>query len=212
MSYIFIDESGDLGFKNSKFNSKYFIITALFVSEKKPLEKLVKKIHSTLRKKVRSIGGGVLHSVKEKSATRKRLLKLLLQIKLSIMIIYVDKSKIYTNLQNEKHILYNYITNILIDRIFTKKLIDKDKNVILIASKRETNKYLNINFKDYLKNVIKNNHKLDIEVLIKTPAEEKSLQVVDFISWSVFRKYESGDSEYYKIIKDLIVEENRLYK
>lgn len=212
MSYIFIDESGDLGFEKSKSNSKYFIITALFIPEKKSLEKLIKKIHSTLRKKVKTISGGVLHSVKEKPTTRKRLLKLLLQIKLSIMVIYLDKTKVYTDLQNEKHILYNYITNILIDRIFTKKLIDKDKNIVLIASKRETNKYLNLNFRDYLKRVIKNNHKLDIEILIKTPSEEKSLQVVDFVSWSVFRKYESGDSEYYKIIKNLIVEENKLYK
>lgn len=212
MSYIFIDESGDLGFEKGKSNSKYFILTALFIPEKKSLEKLIKKIHSTLRKKVKAIGGGVLHSVKEKPTTRKRLLKLLLQIKLSIMVIYLDKTKVYTDLQNEKHILYNYITNILIDRIFNKKLIDKDKNIVLIASKRETNKYLNLNFRDYLKSVIKNNHKLDIEVLIKTPSEEKSLQVVDFVSWSVFRKYESGDSEYYKIIKNLIVEENKLYK
>lgn len=212
MSYIFIDESGDLGFDKGKHNSRYFVITALFISEKKYLEKVVKKIHSTLHKKVKALGGGVLHSVKEKPTTRKRLLNLLLKIKLSVMVIYIDKSKVYTNLQNEKHILYNYITNILIDRIFTKKLIDKGKNITLIASKRETNKYLNLNFKDYLKNVIKNNHKLDIEVLVKTPSEEKSLQVADFISWSVFRKYELGDVEYYKIIKSLIVEENKLYK
>ncbi|MEK7168963.1 MAG: DUF3800 domain-containing protein [Patescibacteria group bacterium] len=212
MSYIFIDESGDLGFDKEKYNSKYFIITALFIPEKKPLEKIVKKVYSTLRKKIKAIGGGVLHSVKEKPATRKRLLKLLLKLELSIMVICLDKSKVYTDLQNEKHILYNYITNILINRIFTKKLIDKDKNITLIASKRETNKYLNLNFRDYLKSVIKNNHKLDIDVLIKTPSEEKSLQVVDFVSWAIFRKYEFGDFEYYRVIKDLVVEENKLYK
>lgn len=212
MSYIFLDESGDLGFDNQKINSKYFIITTIFVVDKKPLEKLVKKIYSGLRKKVKAIGGGVLHSVKEKPVTRKRFLKALSKLNLSIMTIYLDKSKVYTNLKNEKHILYNYITNILIDRIFTKKLIDKNKNIILIASKRETNKYLNLNFKDYLKGVIKNNHRLDINIQIKTPSEEKSLQAVDFISWSIFRKYELGDVEYYKIIKNIIVEENRLYK
>ena len=81
-----------------------------------------------------------------------------------------------------------------------------------MASKRETNKILNLNFEDYIRSVIKNNHKLDIDVQIKTPSEEKSLQAVDFISWSIFRKYESSDLEYYKIIKKLIVEENELYK
>lgn len=212
MSYIFLDESGDLGFDNNKNNSKYFIITALFISDKKLLEKLIKKIHSALRKKIKAIGGGVLHSVKEKPITRKRLLTKLLKLNLNIMTIYLDKSKVYTDLQNEKHILYNYITNILVDRIFSKRLIDKNKPIVLVASKRETNKFLNLNFEDYIKNIIKNNHKLDIDVQIKTPSEEKSLQAVDFISWSIFRKYEFNDLEYYKIIKKLIVEENKLYK
>ena len=82
MSYIFLDESGDLGFDSSKNNSKYFVITALFISDKKPLERLVKKIHSGLRKKIKAIGGGVLHSVKEKPVTRKRLLIKLMNLSL----------------------------------------------------------------------------------------------------------------------------------
>lgn len=39
MSYIFIDESGDLGDKGSK----YFVLAAILVEDKKVLEKLIKK-------------------------------------------------------------------------------------------------------------------------------------------------------------------------
>ena len=47
MAYIFLDESEDLGFDFSKKNtSKVFIITCLFTQDKKPIEKIVKKIHS----------------------------------------------------------------------------------------------------------------------------------------------------------------------
>lgn len=212
MSYIFLDESGDLGFDDKKHNSKYFIITALFITDKKPLEKLVQKIHSNLRKKVKKIGGGILHSVKEKPITRNRLLKNLNRLKLALMVIYLDKSKVYTKMQNEKHVLYSYITNILIDRIFTKNLIDKNKEIILVASRRETNRFLNSNFEDYIKSKIKNRHKLDIKVEIKNSAEEKSLQAVDFASWAIFRKYEFEDLKYYEVIKKIIVEENRLFK
>lgn len=212
MSYIFLDESGDLGFDQNKTNSKFFIITAIFTSNRKPIEKIVKKIHAGLRKKIKAFGGGVLHSVKEKKVTRIRLLKNLTKVRLKIMTIYLDKSKVYTNLQNEKHILYNYITNILIDRIFTKNLVDRNRHIVLVASKRETNKFLNLNFESYLKHIIKNKHKLDINVQIKTPSEEKSLQAVDFISWSIFRKYEFKDLGYYKIIKGQVIEENRLFK
>ena len=124
MAFVFLDESGDLGFNPKKKNSKYFVITVLAVSNKKPLEKLVKKIHSHLRKKVKKLSGGILHAYKEKPATRKRILKLLSVKKCAIMSIYLNKSKVYTHLQEEKHVLYNYVTNILLDRIMKKKLVE----------------------------------------------------------------------------------------
>lgn len=210
MKYLFLDESGDFGFNPKKKNSKYFVITILFTSDKKPLENIVKKIHKNLRKKVKKLSGGVLHAVKEKPVTRKRLLKFLAEKDISIMTIFLNKSKVYTHLQDEKHVLYNYVTNILLDRIMTKHL-DKDREITLIAAKRETNKFLNMGFKDYLKNQLKNKHKALITVEIKTPSEEKALQAVDFACWAIFRKYESGDSSYYNLIKSKIVEESPLF-
>ena len=127
------------------------------------------------------------------------------------MTIYLNKKRVYTKLQNEKVILYNYVTNILLDRIYTKKIISIDEKIILVASRKETNKFLNQNFKDYLTKSAKNSHKLDLEVLVKPPFTEKSLQAVDFASWSIFRKQEYGDESYYDIIKEKIKEENPLF-
>lgn len=127
------------------------------------------------------------------------------------MTIYLNKERVYTRLKDEKPVLYNYVTNILLDRIFRKKLVSLSGQVELIASKRETNKFLNDNFRLYLKNQTKNTHKLDIHIEIKTPSEEKSLQAVDFVSWSIFRKLEYGDDSYYNLIKGKIVEESRLF-
>ena len=62
-----------------------------------------------------------------------------------------------------------------------------------MASKQETNRFLNENFAAYLKKQTKDNHKLDIHIDIKTPAQEKGLQVVDCVVWSFFRKYEHDD-------------------
>jgi hypothetical protein len=95
----------------------------------------------------------------------------------------------------------------LLDRIITKKLIPTDQKIQLIASRRETNHFLNENFKNY----IKNSSSAEIEVLVKTPSEEKGLQVADFISWSAFRKYEHQDEIYYDTIKSLVVEDKTLF-
>jgi hypothetical protein len=211
MGYIFLDESGDLGFNAKKKSSLYFIITIIACEDKRIIEKAVKKIQKSLRKKAKRLSGGILHCYKEKPAVRKKMLALIRQEKISVMTICLNKRHVHTNLQEEKHVLYNYVANILLDRILTKKLINWGGKVMLIASKRETNRFLNENFSTYLAGQVKRNHKIKLEVLIRTPAEEKGLQAVDFVSWSIFRKYDGNSDEYYKIIKPLIFEENMLF-
>ena len=209
--FIFLDESGDLGFGKLK-SSKYFVISIVFISDKKPLEKIVINTHRTLRKTVKRIGGGVLHSYKEKPVTRKRLLDKVNKKDCSIMTIYLKKEKVYTKLRSETAVLYNYVVNILLDRIMTREYLDKRKPITLVASKRETNKFLNQNFKNYLSTQVELKHKGKLNVIIKTPSEEKSLQATDFICWAIFRKYEFKDSGYYEIIKDKIIEERGLFE
>lgn len=212
MSYIFLDESGDLGFDFKKKNaSKFFVITFLFVPDSKlPIEKIVKKTHGELQKKLkRKIG--ILHATNEKSLTRKRLLKRLAEKDCRLMFIYLNKAKVFTKLQEEKSVLYNYVTNILLDRICSKKIIKADQSIELVASRRETNRFLNENFKSYLTKKVRENHKIPITISIKSPHEEKCLQATDFASWAFFRKQEKGDASFYSIIKKLIVEENPLF-
>lgn len=127
------------------------------------------------------------------------------------MTIYLNKEKVYTRLHEKKDVLYNYVVNILLDRIFSKKIISAKGKIHLVASRKETNRFLNQNFHDYLKSQVKGSHKLNIDVSIKTPFEEKSLQAVDFVSWSIFRKQEYSDETYYNLIKNKIVEENPLF-
>ena len=165
-----------------------------------------------LRKKVKRLSGGILHCYKERPATRKRLLQYIARQDCKIMTIRLNKSKVYTKLQNEKHLLYNYVVNILLDRIMTRKYLDIKHPIILVASKRETSKFLNANFKEYLEAQIKMNHDAKLSVEIKTPSEEKSLQVVDFISWSCFRKYERRDLTYFELFKTKVVEERGLFE
>jgi arsenate reductase-like glutaredoxin family protein len=211
MAYILLDESGNLGFDfTKKGTTDYFLITFLFCEHKRPIEKCVKKTYATLRKQHKK-QGKILHAYAENRITRHRLLKCLSNKECSVLVIYLNKKKVYTKLQEEKAVLYNYVTNILLDRIFTKRLIPFDQEVVLIASKRETNVFLNENFKNYLKNQALNTHKVKLHIEIKTPFEDKALQAVDFISWAIFRKYEYKDGSYYEMIKEKIAEENPLF-
>jgi hypothetical protein len=103
------------------------------------------------------------------------------------------------------------VTNILLDRLCSGKLLSNTGSIQLIASKRETNKFFNENFTTYLEKQVRQQHKIHLEVVVKTPAEEKGLQAADFVSWAIFRKREHGDDSYWKIIAGRIVEENGLF-
>ena len=207
-----MDESGDLGFNfRNKKTSKFFVVSFLFVEDKKPVEKIVKKIFSGFSDAGLKHHTNTLHAYKERCETRITLLRLLNQSPVKIMSIYLNKKKVYTKLKDEKQILYNYITNILLDRVFSKKLLPKNKPILLVASRRETNKFLNQNFCLYLENQVSNKHRLKISIEIHTPESEKCLQIVDFISWAIFRKYKYGDTSYYKLINERITEENPLF-
>ena len=193
MAYIFMDESGDLGFNFKKNKtSKYFVIAFLFVKDKKSIEKIIKKLFSKFSKTEVKNHNGVIHAFKEKPVTRQKILASLNEKDISIISIYLNKSKVYTKLRDEKHLLYNYVVNILLDRVYTKKLIPTNESIVMIASRRETNKFLNENFCGYLSNQVTGKHKVKISVQIKTSQQEKCLQVVDVICWSLFRKGNTG--------------------
>jgi hypothetical protein len=208
-----MDESGDLGFDFSKEKTtNNFIITIVYFSNLKKLHTIVKKIHR-LKRIHKPKTSSILHAYKETKSIRIKMLHLIAKDSndIRIMCICLNKKKVYTKLHDEKNFLYNYVVNILLDRIKTKKLIPEGKSIKLIASRKDTNKFLNKNFKKYLEdNASTNTIKISVE--IKNPQEEKCLQAVDFISWAIFRKHEHHDEEYRNIIKDRLIEEGWLYK
>lgn len=212
-SYIFMDESGDLGFNFSKSKtSQYFVVTFLFCADKRPIDKNIKKIFAGFSKTELKNHHGTLHAYKEQPITRTRLLRALAEKDVHVLTIRLNKKQVYTRLHDEKHVLYNYVVNILLDRMVSKKLVPLSQEIRFVASKRETNKFLNENFTSYLKRQTKENHKLDIHIEVKTPSQEKGLQAVDCLVWSFFRKYEHDDNSYAEIIKNKVVEESSLFQ
>ena len=209
MAYIFLDESGDLGFKKNKRSSRFFVVTIIFSEDKRPLEKIARRVHKGLAKKYKKIG--TLHAHREEPNIRRKVLRQLHEIDCSILAIVLDKNKVFTKMEDEKVVLYNYITNILLGNFFNKKPIPTNRIVSLIASQRETNKFFNKNFQDYVRQQAKMKHGTVINVTIATPEQEFALQIVDFASWAIFRKYESNDDSYFNIIKSKIIDEALLY-
>ncbi len=212
MGYVYLDESGDLGFDfTKKKTSKHFVITCLYTNNKKIVEKTIKKAFRDLPARIKRVHCGTFHCHKESGATKIKVLNRLAELNIVIFSIILYKENVYPRLHVCKTRLYNYIVSILLDRIYKRKLLPKEFVITLIASRRETNKMLNDNFRQYLEAKINRKQKPQIQIKIVPPNCEKGLQAVDFACWSIYRAKEHGDAAYREIIKYRIAGEGNLF-
>ncbi|MCR4277965.1 MAG: DUF3800 domain-containing protein [Candidatus Berkelbacteria bacterium] len=208
MSYIFLDESGDLGFK--KRSSKWFVFTVVLANDPKHLERAVNRTWRPLKKKHRSVGK--LHATKEKDVTRKRLLTSIGKIEdLQILSIALDKSKVHIDLQSQKHFLYNYTANLLLELLYSQKVVDGGEVIELFVDRKDTKKELQENFVRYLMDSFGKMGKGEVSITLHTSHQNKSLQAVDFVAWAVFQKYERKITKFYDLVESKIVVERLVY-
>lgn len=208
MAYVFLDESGDLGFKDS--SSKWFLFTIAITTNPRSLERVIKKVWRPLKKKHKKLGE--LHAYHSDDPTRTRVLKKISETEdVKVLCIVLNKEKVYVDLQNQKNYLYNYTANILLDRLHTSGMLGPIEPIHLFIDRKDTKKRLRENFISYLTNSMKKRRNGVFAVELHSSHENKSLQAVDFISWAIFRKYESGDYEFYEIVKDKISDEKLLF-
>ena len=210
MKYIYMDESGCQGLNlNLLGTSRYFAMTFLLTDNKRVLDKIVKKVYKGLSKtdiKHRKRKNGVLHAYYEDKVTIKRLLTLLSETNIKVITIRLDKRKLHIPMKNTA--LYTHITNTLLNKCLDNNILSLNEPISFIASKIYTKKKYSNEFLHSLEN----DNNLNIEVDIKTPFEDKGLQVADFVSWSLFQKYEHGNSEYTEIISKIIIGDYELFE
>ena len=208
MAYIFLDESGDLGFKET--SSKWFLFTIAITNNRRALEKVIKNARKGLLKKHKGVSE--LHAYHTHEITRKKVLSGLSNIDdLKIFCTVLNKKKVYVDLQNQKNYLYNYTANILLDRMHSRDIIDLTEPIHLCVDRKDTNKNIRNNFERYIERSLREKRIGNITMESKASHDDKCLQAVDFLSWAIFRKYEKGDYEYYEIIKSKIIEESLLF-
>jgi len=208
MRYLYLDESGDLGFK--KLSSKWFIFTIAMTSGPRLLERVVKKIWRPLKKKHKKLGE--LHASRADDITRTRMLQKLNELDdLKVLCIILNKKKVHIDLQNQKNYLYNYTANILLDRFYSGHAVKGGEQIHLFIDRKDTKKKLRENFINYLTNQMISRGQKHFSIVLHPSHENKSLQAVDFISWAIFRKYERGDYQFYELIKGRIIDERLLF-
>ncbi len=203
MLYLYLDESGDLGFDFfAKKPSKYFTITVMMVYGVENNKKISKAVKRTLRKKLYKQTRSELKGTLDSVAIKQYFYKLVRGIPFEIYALTLNKKRVYEHLTQKKERVYNFIARKVLDVIpfdnattRIELIIDKSKSKHGI---REFNKYL---FRQLGGKI---DPKIPLDIEHHTSHEYLPLQAVDLFSWGIFRKYEKKDMEWFNVFKEKV--------
>ena len=195
MSYIYIDESGDLGTK--KASSKYFVMAAIKVEDSKKLEKIIKKTRRDFKKKMLTSnevkGGNLPYELKIK------ILEKLKNIDYEVFIIVFDKENRFKIGYGDNKKAYDILASRL------AKLINIDKPTFIFMDKSKNKQEEIDNFNELFLNNLNNIKKQPIKIEHVDSMHYKGLQMADLISWSTFQNFENDNPEFLDMIKNKVV-------
>lgn len=205
MWYLYLDESGDLGFDFvNKKPSKFFTVTILAVRGENN-KKLSKAVKITLRRKFNTKKQIIKELKGSKCPLRikKYFYSQISNIKFALYAITLNKIRVYERLRKDKERVYNYMARLVLDRI---PFNNADLRVEIIIDKSKTKKNI-FEFNQYILKQIKSKFdpKIPLDVYHYDSKQNLGLQAVDIFCWGIFRKYEVNDYGWYDIFKDKIV-------
>jgi len=198
--HIFIDESGDLGRKGSK----YFVLAAVVSENPQELAAIIKRAKKyRMKKKFRKLPE--FKANYSDRPTRERILRGLCKTSSKIYALVIEKAQMHEGLWGAKERFFNFLCGVLL-RIIAKNTPD----VVIVFDRRTGNHAMLEDINAYVARKIHEiNCKINVVISHELSHESAPLQVADFACWAVHRKYEAGDNSYYSIIAPLIVNADR---
>lgn len=192
MLFLYLDESGDLGFDFIKKKpSKFFTITILAIEgidNNRALINAVKKTTQRKTKKTKELkGSNTTNSVK------KYFYRLVEKLPFELFSISIDKQKMPT----KKIINYNKTVKLILEKIN----LANAKHIKFIIDKSKQKKDIK-EFNDYILSELKNLiGKNILEIKHFNSEEDKGIQAVDLFCYGFFQKYERKNEEWLKNFK-----------
>lgn len=208
MWFLYLDESGDLGFDFvNKRPSNFFTITILASSSHDAIIKIRKAVKMTLRRKINR-GGRAANLRPEIKAsqvnlvTKRYFYEQVADERFGIYAVTLNKRQVYEELTQKKDHVYNYIARRVLDEIPFERAASR---VQLVIDKSKGRKEI-VDFDQYVIRQLEGRIKPKVILNIdhRRSHEELALQAVDLFSWGIFRKYEHGDTAWLDVYQEKI--------
>ena len=205
MIYLYLDESGDLGFDFvNKKPTKFFTVCILLIKGREEKNKIEKMVKRTLRTKInrKNKRHRIAQELKATETTfeiKKYLFSKIKNINFEVYALTLNKRRVYEELANNKPRVYNWIARMLLDQVD----FGSASQQIVLTLDRSKNKMQIKEFNQYIENQIqaKIAPKIPLHIHHEDSCVQHCLNIVDLFAWGVCRKYERQDYEWFEIFK-----------
>lgn len=190
--FVYIDESGDLGERGSRF----LVLAALIMPDYSPLDRIIRNMRRNKFKKELRKAHEIKANHSSKDVIRHMLSKLSALSDARILYVVLEKRKLFSRyLKSDKNKLYNYVAGKL-----ARNLLLPDSAVEIRIDKSKGRQLLQQDFNAYF---LKNLGSASARVTIDHSYSHtwSGLQFADILAWSAFQKFEHSDSGFIDLIK-----------
>lgn len=193
---VFIDDSGDAGFKTNRGSSKVFVIALVIFDDQLEAEKTSLAIKE-LKRKLKVSDKFEFKFNKSNKEFRNHFLRVTSRFQFRIRAIIVNKDAIYSQrLKNYKENFYNFIVMQVL-----KHSVKTIKNAKIKFDKRGE-KSLRNEMRVYLSKQLDNkNKKIFKDFKFVDSRQNMLVQLADMVAGSIFSTYTKKDNSYLQLLK-----------
>ena len=207
--YIYGDESGNFDFSRNAKASRYFILTTVVMEDHQIATEL-----SELRRELVWKGFDLrtgFHATEDKQYVRGAVFSLFKDHKFRVDATLLDKPKTQPQLRTSEMRFYKYAWFYHMKYIAPRVATKEDEMLVVAASIGTKQKVAT--FQDAIRDVMNQTAPTSaLEQAIWPAASDPCLQIADYCSWAIQRKWERGDARSYDLIKDKISTEYDLFR
>lgn len=208
MLYLYLDESGDLGFDFfAKKPSSFFTVAILSVKGVENNRALINAIKKTIRRKLPKSSLSELKGSHTSIEIKKYFYEQIVSIPFDIYAITLNKRRVYNDLSQKKDRLYNFVARQVLDHI---PFESASTRVQLIIDKSKDKKGIG-DFNAYVIQQLEGriDPKVPLDIYHHKSHVNLGIQAADLFSWGIFRSYEKDDFEWFDIFSERVIYNSR---
>ena len=208
-TYIYADESGNFDFSRNAGATRFFILTTVVINDHS-IESDLLELRRELAWEGLELSNG-FHASEDNQYVRNKVFSILREHEFRIDATILDKRKAAPWIRSTDRLFYKYAWFRHMQYVAPSAVSSSDELLVVAASignKREQARYLSA-----VEDVMSQTSPTDtVKAAMWSAASDPCLQVADYCSWAVQRKWERSDTRSYELIQDKIASEFNLFQ